>query len=172
MTSPIRRSRARARRGRNLAAVAGIVVAGAALFVVLAVRLASSPELNVGDDEFDAGPVRNRAREIARDNEPLLFPDLRNQGLDIYVNHLDREPTEGWVAFAARAPGAPRRCPLEWSPRRGHFVDRCNGRTFPPDGTGLRQFTTRVEDGRLIIDLREAPTTTTSSSTTSTTSPS
>lgn len=151
--------RQRKLQGRRLAVIAGMAVGTAAAVMFLAVRLASSPEVttNLGDEEFEVGSARQLAAAIARDDFPLLFQDLRDKELDIYVHHLGDDPVEGWVAFEARAPGQPRRCQLAWMPAGDRFRDPCSMRTFAASGQGLRQFAVRVESGTVVVDLRSGP---------------
>lgn len=99
---------------------------------------------------FDVGPASQRAAAIARSG-PLLFPDPGGGTLDIYVQHLGGSD---WVAFAARAAGAPRKCVLRWQQGDRRFVDPCDGRFYPAEGTGLVSFPAQVNDkGRVIVDL-------------------
>ena len=116
------------------------------------------------------GPADDRARTIA-EGGPILFQDLLNRSRDIYVQHLGGDD---WRAFEAHAPGAPRRCFLEWRAATREFVDACDGRTFPADGTGLVQYPTRVDERQhVVVDLRTAGATTTLPTTaTTTTTPS
>jgi hypothetical protein len=120
---------------------------------------------------FDVGPADDRAETIA-EGGPILFQDLLNRSRDIYVQHLGGDD---WRAFEAHSPGAPRRCFLEWRAATRAFVDACDGRTFPADGTGLVQYPTRVDERQhVVVDLRTPatttlPTTTTTTPTTATT---
>ncbi|MDQ2825523.1 MAG: hypothetical protein M3Y04_00925 [Actinomycetota bacterium] len=104
---------------------------------------------------FDVGPATQRAASIDRSG-PLLFPDPRGGTLDIYVQHLGGAQ---WAAFAARATGAGRQCVLRWDQGARHFVDPCDGRVYPADGTGLVTFPAAVNDkGRVIVDLTKGVT--------------
>ena len=121
---------------------------------------------------FDVGPAESRARTIARGG-PILFQDLLNRSRDIYVQHLGGDD---WRAFEAHAPGAPRRCFLEWRQATRQFVDGCDGRAYPADGTGLASYPARVDERKhVVVDLRTAtspaPTTTSTTSTTTTIPP-
>ena len=133
----------------------GAVLAAALLFAVVARAMSTRSTTESGGDSarvstFDVGRATDRAATIAR-NGPILFPDPRGGTLDIYVQHLG---DKDWVAFEARAGGAPRRCVLRWEQGARQFVDPCDGRIFPADGTGLVTFPTEVNDkGRLIVDL-------------------
>ena len=132
----------------------GGVAAGVLLFLlVLALTGPRSTEQSARAT-FKVGSAERLARTVAREG-PLLFQDLLDRSRDIYVNHLG---AEDWRAFEAHAPGAPRRCTLEWRPESREFVEPCDGRRFPADGTGLRSYPTRVdEDGLLIVDLSATP---------------
>ena len=132
----------------------GGVAAGVLLFLlVLALTGPRSTEQSARA-KFKVGSAERLARTVAREG-PLLFQDLLDRSRDIYVNHLG---AEDWRAFEAHAPGAPRRCTLEWRPESREFVEPCDGRRFAADGTGLRSYPTRVdEDGLLIVDLSATP---------------
>jgi hypothetical protein len=144
-----------AKRRTVLITAIGAVLAAALLFAIVAQAMTTSTRSssNEGDTrttEFDVGPAEQRAAAVARDG-PLLFPDPRGGSRDIYIQHLG---DNNWVAFEARASGAPRRCVLRWEQPARHFVDPCDGRTFPADGSGLVTFPARVDDeDRVIVDL-------------------
>ena len=128
----------------------GGVVAGVLLFLL--VLSATGPRSTEQSEKarFRVGPAERLARTVDREG-PLLFQDLLNRSRDIYVNHLGDGQ---WRAFEAHAPGAPRRCTLTWRPERRDFVDPCDGRTFPADGSGLTQYPATVDDdGVLLVDL-------------------
>jgi hypothetical protein len=137
------------RRTLLLTGLGGVAAGGLIFLLVLAItgpRSASQAEKAT----FKVGSAKSLARTVARDG-PLLFPDLLNRSRDIYVQHLGGDD---WRAFEAHAPGAPRRCSLTWRADSRHFVDPCDGRTFPADGTGLTSYPTSVtEDGTLVVDL-------------------
>ena len=140
-------------RGRALV-VAGVlaVVFAAVIFALATNLLRSASESSLAAPvEFDVGPADQRRAVVERDG-PLLFPDALNRGRDIYVQHLGQA---GWKAFEARAPGAPRRCVLQWEPSVRRFLDPCTGTRYPEDGAGLVSYPARVDDdGRLLVDLR------------------
>lgn len=142
----------------------GAVVAGL-LVGWLVLQLASSGQADVrlGEDEFNAGFTEVLARAIADgDGQPLIFNDVSGGDRDIYVQHVGTDEATGWYAFETRVPGADD-CFAEWDADGGQFVSTCDDSvTFPPDGTGLTAYPTRVnEDGRLIVDLRTGEGTTT-----------
>jgi len=146
----------------------GALLAAALLFAVV-VRVASTGSGTAGGGtdsdgkrvaQFDLGRAEDFAPTIARSG-PLLFPDPQGRSRDIFVQHLGGTD---WLAFEARVAGASRRCVLEWEHDARRFVDPCDGRTYPPDGSGLVSFPTRVNDkGRVVVDLSSptAPTTVT-----------
>ena len=146
-----------AKRRTVLFTAVGAVLAAALLFAIVARVMATSSGSAGGGSAsggrtaaFDVGPAEQRARTVARDG-PFLFPDPQGRTRDIYVQHLGGTD---WVAFEARAAGAPRQCVLRWEQGARHFVDPCDGRVFPADGAGLVSFPTRVDDkGRVIVDL-------------------
>jgi hypothetical protein len=98
--------------------------------------------------EFEVGRVDRLARRV-----PLLLADASpKKDRDVFVQHLGADVDQGWLVFAARLPGQSRDCTLKW--RGEAFEDPCTGETVPADGEGLTQYPTRVEDGRLYVDLR------------------
>jgi hypothetical protein len=146
----------------------GAVVAAALIFAVVA-RVASTDATTAAGGgkggggragQFDIGRAKDFSPTIDRSG-PLLFPDPQGHSRDIFVQHLGGTD---WVAFEARATGAPRQCVLKWEQDAKRFVDPCDGRVYPADGAGLVTFPTVVSDkGRVIVDLSSpiAPTTTT-----------
>ena len=151
---PARSSPARSRAAALvLSCVLGLVAL--VLLLALVVKLASDTGGNaLGDETFDAN-ASALAGQVARDG-PILFPDLLGKGRDIYIQHLSDDPTQGWRAFRASAPGAARSCTLRWDPAGRVFTDPCApGRTYPADGEGLEQYSTTVQPpGKLVVDLR------------------
>jgi hypothetical protein len=102
--------------------------------------------------QFDVGVARQRAATVDRSG-PILFPDPEGHSRDIFVQHLGGDR---WTAFEARATGSPRRCVLHWEQGARRFVDPCDGRVYPADGTGLVSFPTRVDArGRIVVDLSQ-----------------
>jgi hypothetical protein len=142
-------------KGRTVLITAvGAVIAAALLFAVVT-RVSTTASTPAGGSgkrtaQFELGKATDYARTIARDG-PLLFPDPQGRSRDIYIQHLG----EGaWVAFEARVTGAPRTCVVKWEAGPRHFVDPCDGRTFPADGAGLVHFPTTVnDDGKVVVDL-------------------
>jgi len=128
----------------------GGVAAGILIFLlVLAVAGPRSTKQSTGAS-FKVGPASRLGPEITR-NGPLLFQDLLNRSRDIYVQHLGGDD---WRAFEAHAPNAPRSCVLRWRPDDHRFLDPCDGRTYPADGTGLTTYRTVVgKDGVVRVDL-------------------
>ena len=128
----------------------GGVLAGVLVFLVVLDIAGPRSAKQSANASFKVGPAKRLAPEIARDG-PLLFQDLLNHSRDIYVQHLDGED---WRAFEAHAPGAPRRCVLRWRPEDRQFLDPCDGRTYPANGTGLTSYRTQVdEQGVVVVDL-------------------
>ena len=146
-----------ARRRTVLFTAVGAVLAAALLFAIVArVQSTNVDGAGSGSDAgggallFDAGNAQRAASDIAR-RGPLLFPDPQGRSRDIFVQHLGGPD---WVAFEARAPGAPRQCTLRWEQGARRFVDPCDGRSYPADGSGLVTFPARVDDDdRVIVDL-------------------
>ena len=134
-------------------ALAG-VAAGLAAFVAVALWSGSGDELRLGDDVFEAGRVEALARAIDEDG-PLLFSDVGGGDRDVYLNHVGSTPATGWVAFAARPPGAGRECFLRWDGAR--FGDACSPATYPADGGSLPHYRVIIEGDRVKVDLRQPP---------------
>ncbi len=137
-------------------AIGGVLAAALLFGIVAQVMATNAGSGGSGSDDgrravqFDVGPAEQRAAAVARDG-PFLFPDPQGRSRDIFVQHLGGKE---WVAFEARASGAPRQCVLRWEQDARHFVDPCDGRIYPADGTGLVSFATTVNDkGRVIVDL-------------------
>lgn len=128
----------------------GGVAAGVVIFLLVLSLTRSRSVEQAADARFRVGSAERLAEVVARDG-PLLFQDLLNRSRDIYVQHLGGDD---WRAFDARPPGAPRRCVLEWRHADRTFVDPCEGRTFPADGSGLASYPTEVDGGRVYVDLR------------------
>lgn len=134
-------------------AVAALVVAAVLLWLVtvLISNRTVTPRGPFAADEFIVG----RTSALV-DRVPFLLPDASPaRARDIYVQHLGRDEDEGWLAFSAFAPGqTDRECFLRWDDEASAFEDPCTGATFPPDGDGLTQYPTSVDDdGTLSVDL-------------------
>ena len=130
----------------------GVVFAGGLLWTVtvLISNRTVTPRGPFTADEFTVGRVASIA-----DRVPFLLPDASpGHTRDIYVQHLGSELDRGWLAFAALAPGqTDRSCFLRWTGE--HFEDPCTHATFPPNGTGLTKYATRVGNGRLYVDVND-----------------
>lgn len=162
-------------------AAALIFLAAAVTIVVLGIKLVSGSTgsgaiVRMGQDKFDAGSPKLRLKAIKADG-PILFSDVsgRGQNRPIYLSHTGDDAFVGWLAFEAKAPGAPDGCYLRWEPKSDAFVSEnadgksCDSATFPVDGKGLTQYPVEL-DGEgdkavLMIDLNpddpKASTTTT-----------
>jgi hypothetical protein len=154
VTEPEPEDPTQARRRTVLFTAVGAVIAAALLFAVMArvTSTTATPAGGSGDRtaQFELGKAADYAKTIAKDG-PLLFPDPQGRSRDIYIQHLG---ADAWLAFEARVPGAPRQCVLKWEQASRRFVDPCDGRVFPPDGTGLVSFPTTVNDkGKVVVDL-------------------
>ncbi|MFN2506302.1 MAG: hypothetical protein ABR540_19155 [Acidimicrobiales bacterium] len=153
------------RRGRTRATtmvITGLAGVGAGILLFLVVLAATGPQSTrqAANAPFKVGSAKSLATAVARDG-PLLFQDLLNRSRDIYVQHLGGQD---WRAFEAHAPGAPRRCVLQWRPASRDFLDPCDagGRIYPADGTGLIAYPARVDSkGALTIQLDQPFTATT-----------
>jgi hypothetical protein len=145
--------------GASAIAVA-LILGGVAVFVA---GRSDNVKIRLGDDQFRSLDAKKSAPTIAK-NGPIIFADTAGRSRDIYVQHLGADPETGWVAFDVRPAGEARDCQLVWQGDKRDFVD--NGKcsrsfTFPADGTGLRHYVTRVEKGKVIVDLNADPSTTT-----------
>jgi len=133
--------------GGIFAVVLAICVVGAVL--ALATQ-DTDVDVNLGDDEFEIEQVEARAALVAADGA-LRFADPTGGNRPIVVNHIGDDPETGWVAVLAIAPGT-EACIVDWDNDDGVFRD-CEATTYPPDGEGLDQFPTRVENDTLFVDL-------------------
>jgi len=145
------------RRTQSRAALVGIAVVVALVGgMVLLSWLGEQGTVEVQLGSRDAGPYDTEeiARQVARDG-PFVLQDLSpDKRLDIYLQHEGEDPSEGWIAISARAPGVTDRdCALQWDGER--FEDPCSGETYPADGTGLTRFPTRIEGDDLYIDFQQ-----------------
>lgn len=139
---------------RVVVALGGVAVA-LVLFLVVAKVAGPKSTDQAGSALFRVGSAQRWAKAVAEDG-PILFPDLLGGSRDIFLQHLGGDD---WRAFEAHAPGAPRRCLVEWRPDSRQFVDACDGRAFPADGTGLVSYPASVDSkGQLVVDLRSAVT--------------
>lgn len=135
-----------------VAVVAGLGVG----WLVLQLASSGQANINLGEDEFNAGYTEVLADAIADgDGQPLIFSDVSGGDRDIYVQHVGSDDDEGWTAFETRVPDR-EDCFAEWDLATEQFVATCDAElTFPADGEGLTAYPTTVNaDGRLIIDLR------------------
>ena len=155
MSDPPPEDDLQAKRRTVLVTAVGAVIAAALVFAVVTrvSTTTSTPTGGAGGDRaprFELGKASDFARTIARDG-PLLLPDPQGRSRDIFVQHLGEA---NWLAFEARATGAPRQCTLKWEAQGRRFLDPCDGRSYPPDGAGLVSFPTTVTDeGDVVVDL-------------------
>lgn len=137
-------------------AVVAIVAGLGVGWLVLQLASSGQADINLGEDEFNAGYTEVLADAIDEgDGRPLIFSDVSGGDRDIYVQHLGTTDDEGWTAFETRVPDR-EDCFAEWDLAAELFVATCDAElTFPADGEGLTSYPTTVNaDGRLIIDLR------------------
>jgi hypothetical protein len=123
---------------------------------VCALQVATKPDADVhlGSETFKVGSSRALERRIRVDNLPLLFQDPRGGSVDVFVDHQRGKPFyQGWRAIEAHAPGAPRRCQLEWTGKG--YADPCTHKTYPPSGAGLRRFEAKSVNGFVDVDFRK-----------------
>ena len=149
----------RKRRRRGIAIAVVVLGSLAVGLTAAALNVATRPnaEVNLGSTTFKVGRASALAKRIDADDYPLLFQDLQDRSIDIYVNHVGRSHLTGWRAIEAHAPDAPRICQLEWT--GDEFRDPCDNRRYPADGKGLRQFQVNVVDGEVFVNFRVERTT-------------
>lgn len=158
---PVAQSRGHAGKALLVAGV-GVAVALGLAFAVAVLASKGEVDIKLGDDRFNAGQVESIAGRIEReDGLPVLFPDLVGGGRDLYVQHLDDDPRQGWVAFGAFDPDDPD-CAVLIDRDAKVLSNACDeSTTYPLDGTGLRYYPTVVDGNRLLVDINELSTTTT-----------
>ncbi|MDD9369838.1 MAG: hypothetical protein PV358_06990 [Acidimicrobiales bacterium] len=159
--SPVEQSRGHA--GKALA-VAGVGVVAALGLAFGVAQLASQGKVDVrlGSDTFAEQEATDAAEKIA-EGGPIVYADAAGGDRDIVLQHRGDDPNEGWIALAARPPGAARECTIQSRDRDepfrlldpdGEVTDACDGREFPPSGEGLPSYPVTVDaDGKLDVDL-------------------
>ena len=159
---PVAQSRGHAGKALLIAGVA-VAILIAVAFGVATLASRGDVEIRLGDDRFDAGQVESIADAIDEgEGLPLLYQDLAGRNRNLYVQHLEDDPEDGWVAFGAFDPDDPS-CAVRLDREAEELVNACDEDvTYPLDGRGLRYYPTSVEDGRLYVDINELTTTTTS----------
>jgi hypothetical protein len=164
---PVAQSRGHAGKALIISAVSVVVLLGG-LFLVAHLASRGDVTLNLGDKRFDAGKVHRLAKAIHDgDGLPFLYQDLVGKDRNLFVQHEGSSDDKGWIAFGAFDPDKPE-CVIDIDRTHHRLVGRCDHRTYPLDGKGLRQYPTAVEDGKLYVDLNELGTTTTKPKPTST----
>jgi hypothetical protein len=158
---PVAQSRGHAGKALLVAGVSVVLLLGLA-FLVAQAASRGDVDIKLGDARYSAGQVESIAKSI--DDEgglPLLFPDLVGGDRPLYVQHLEKSPLRGWVAFGAFDPDDPS-CAVQIDRDAKVLVNACDTTvTYPLDGTGLRYYPTTVEGNRLYVDINELSTTTT-----------
>jgi hypothetical protein len=143
-------------RRRRAVALSVVLFGSIAIFLtVLTVKVVTRPnsDVNLGSETFKVGGARLLERRIRADDFPLLFQDLRDKSIDVFVDHQRGKPFDrGWRAIEAHAPGAPRRCQLTWT--GSGYRDPCDGATYPASGKGLRRFDAKVVNGFVVVDFK------------------
>lgn len=136
--------------------IGAVALIGITMFVV-ALRVATRPgvDVNLGSATFKVGNAKALIKSIERDRYPLLFQDLRNKSIDVFVAHDadEPDPLKGWRAIEAHAPDRARTCQLDWT--GAGYQDPCDGTTYPANGEGLRQFKVTVVNGVIYVDFRQ-----------------
>jgi hypothetical protein len=148
--------------GTTFVTLAALSVVAAVGLLLVVLQLAKNPSVKnqLGVAVFEAGRAKDLLGEIQPRGGgragPILLQDPLGHGRDIYIQHEGGDPLAGWLAFEAHAPGAARRCVLQWVQAQNLFRDACDGTTFPADGTGLTHYPATVSKSttRVSIDLR------------------
>ena len=148
------------RRTRSIvvASITGVFLT--ALLLLFVVRFASErpDDVNLGDKRFILGRADVFAERIDEQGAPILFKDplTSRPGRELYVQHLDEDVEEGWLAIEAYGPGPKRlACILVWEAEDARFRDPCSDTTYPADGDGLKTYPVDVDErGAVVIDLR------------------
>ena len=89
------------------ATLIGVGLVVFALFTFVTVRAITKPgaKVTLGDETFRVGDAAALAARIEADDYPLLFQDLRDKSIDLFVHHeRGAPPAQGWRAFEAHAP--------------------------------------------------------------------
>lgn len=158
---PVAQSRGHAGKALLVAGV-GVAVALGLAFAIAMLASRGEVDIKLGDEQFDAGQVESIADSIEDEGGlPLLYQDLVGRDRNIYVQHLDDDPRQGWAAFGAFDPDDPS-CAVQIDREAKVLVNECDEtKTYPLDGTGLRYYPTVVDGNRLLVDINELSTTTT-----------
>lgn len=152
--SPVDQSRNHVGRAASVALV-GVVVLGLALaLVTVALGSRNSADLAIGDQTFKAGSAARKA-ELIEESGPILYADVSGRkDRDMILQHTGSDPETGWHAFLAAPIDKSRDCTWIWQPDEDIFRAKCDEQlTAPADGAGLPQFTVKVTDGQLDVDL-------------------
>lgn len=155
--SPVERRQSTAHTGRSvLIAVVVVAFAFGVAYLVATATSRGDMELRLGDDRFIAGSARDILDDIRERGAPLGFNDVANFSKPIWVDNGGADHEVGWIAVGAYLPEDPT-CLVQWIAEREAFVADCDPTIeFPRSGAGLRQFPTRVVEGRLEITLQDA----------------
>ena len=130
-----------------------ICVAGAVLAIA-----ANDPdvEVNLGDDEFELEDSRRGATDRIEDGPRHLRRPDRRQPADhastTWATTPRRAGSPSWPS-----PRATEACIVDWDADDERLPRTAKATTYPPDGEGLDQFPTRVEDDTLYVDLGRGP---------------
>lgn len=141
-------------RAAAVSLVAIIVVFGGLWLVTLVLQDRNSPDIQLGDQQWNAGNAETLATKIERDDAPILVADVSGRrDRDVILQHLGTDPETGWYAFLAAPIDRARDCTWDWQPDEDQFRAKCDpSLTAPADGTGLTQFKVIV-DGDVVVDL-------------------
>ena len=152
--SPVDQSRNHVGRAATVALVGVVVLALALGLVTLALGSRDSSDLAIGDQTFQAGNAEKKA-ELIEKSGPILYADVSGRkDRDMILQHTGSDPQTGWHAFLAFPIDKGRGCAWLWQPDEEIFRAKCDDAlTAPADGKGLPQFTVKVVDGQLDVDL-------------------
>lgn len=139
-----------------LVALAGVVAAFGLVGTV--VLLSGNDGTSPSSGAFPVGGVDTLIDAQARDRVPLCLNDPANADRPVCVFHVGEVDDVGWLAYDAQIDG----CVLDIDVEAQALV-ACDGERHPFTGVGLPDYPTRVEDGRVVVNLsgEEFETTTT-----------
>ena len=127
--------------------------------VIRAQKPGNDPWLSLGQlDQFPAGQTR-----LATFRSPVVNPtDGATANIPCWVRHVDDEKFQVFAINCAHLG-----CPVRWFPQSGLFMCPCHGGVYYSDGTrasgpperGLFEYAWKVEQGSLLIQAGDMPTT-------------
>lgn len=130
-----------------LLSIAALALAIAFVALALIFAAGRTSETLEEYEPFEAGPAA-RLSELVATEQPIFFPDPTGGDRGFFLTLVDGS----FTAVHVVPPGKTRACPIEWQLDGEHFED-CDGTVWAP--RELRRFPVAIEDGIVIVDLRE-----------------